>query len=202
MKISATELFSDLNEQYFLLQKNRLTKRFFRWSAAGLIFLLTNCQDQPDPEPPQYQVDARVDSYVQVFRQEAQKRGKVLTIDNLIVEFGQTKGQDVCGECQLNAGQTPRIRLKMEASCWTGASEQVRECLVFHELGHCLLRRPHKNTQFPNGPYVSLMNSEDISVYATCLYDIGGDVCDKRPRRAYYLDELFDETTPAPTWAK
>ncbi|MCY7352130.1 MAG: hypothetical protein LH606_15945 [Cytophagaceae bacterium] len=176
--------------------------RFFGWAAVGLTFLLTNCRDRTNPEPPQYRVDARVEPYVQLFRQEARSRGKTLSIDNLTVEFGQAKNQNVCGECQLDAGQPPRILLRLDAPCWTQASEEARECLVFHELGHCLLRRPHKNTLFPNGANVSLMNSGDVSVYATCLYDIGGDVCDKRSRRAYYLDELFDETTPAPAWGR
>jgi len=167
-----------------------------------LIFLIAACRSPLPEEEPQYRVVTEAEPYVRAFAEEAQKRGKTISLSNLIVEFGPVEERDVCGECRLATGQTPRIFLMKNATCWTGASVQARECLVFHELGHCLFHRAHKNNTFPNGAYVSLMNRNDVAVYATCLYDIGGDVCDKRSRREYYLDELFDESTPVPAWGK
>ncbi len=169
-----------------------------------LLLTALSCQQPADvpSQPAYYSVATELEPYVQRFRDEAQKRGKPIAINNLIVEFGQTSQQDVCGECTLEPGKTPRVVLTQNALCWQQASAQARECLVFHELGHCLLKRPHLTKQFPNGSFVSLMNPDDRTVYATCTYPIGNDGCDKRPRRAYYMDELFDNSTPTPAWGQ
>lgn len=175
---------------------------------APVLFLLlvatTNCQPRnqpkPDPEPVQYTVPAEVEPYVQRFRDEMGKRGPIPATNNLIIRFGLTRGSDACGECALESGKTPRITLSPDAYCWRNASDYERECLVFHELGHCLLNRSHRTGRFPNNAYVSLMNPDDRAVYATCVYPIGNDVCDKRPRRDYYLDELANPATPTPAW--
>lgn len=171
-----------------------------------LLLLMTALSCQPPAAAPsapaQYRVPAELEPYVQRFRDEAVKRGKVVATDNLIIEFGQPSLNDACGECVLEAGKTPRIVLTKNAICWQQVSPQERECLVFHELGHCLLKRSHVSTQFPNGAFVSLMNPDNRAVYATCPYPIGNDDCDKRPRRDYYVDELFNADTPVPAWGR
>lgn len=167
------------------------------------IVALLSCQrSQPEPEPAQYSVPAEVEPYVQRFRDETKKRGQTLPTDNLIITFGPTQGSDVCGQCLLESGKTPRITISTDAYCWRSASENERECLVFHELGHCLLNRGHRTERFPNNAYVSLMNPDDRAVYATCAYPIGNDACDKRPRRDYYLDELVNPAAPTPVWGR
>lgn len=171
-----------------------------------LIFLvltgLTGCQSSSSPEPVQYSVPAEVEPYVQSFRDEAKKRNNPVSITNLIVTFGAVQQEDVCGQCILDSGKTPRIILNNDSFCWQQASKDERECLVFHELGHCLLNRAHKADRFPKGMFASLMNPNDTGVYATCRYPIGDDDCDKRPRRDYYIDELFNANTPVPAWAQ
>ncbi len=137
---------------------------------------------------------------MQAFRTEAASRSQSQPVTNLVMAFGPTSGADVCGQCLLDAGQPPRIVLN--ADCWKRASALERECLVFHELGHCLLSRSHRTERFSNNAYVSLMNPDNIGVYAPCDYPIGDDVCDKRPRRSYYIDELFNQNSPAPDWGK
>lgn len=168
------------------------------------ISTLIGCQRDSDsqPEPVQYTVPAEVEPFIQAFRNEAQKRNNAVSTANLIITFGTTQSGDVCGQCLLQSGKTPRITLNNDAFCWQQASQYERECLIFHELGHCLLKREHKTNRFPNGAFVSLMNPDNVDVYATCRYPIGGDECDKRPRRDYYIDELFDSSTPTPTWGK
>ena len=173
-------------------------------SSLFVLLALLSCQPrtQPQPERAQYSVPAEVEPFVQRFRDEIQKRGQKPVTDNLIIAFGETQGSDACGQCLLEAGKTPRITLSPDAYCWRNASENERECLVFHELGHCLLNRSHRSNRFPNNAYVSLMNPDDVSVYAACRYPIGNDDCDKRARRSYYLDELVNAATPAPVWGK
>ena len=173
-------------------------------SLLTMVSLLScqRSQPNPDPEPAQYSVPAEVEPYVQRFRAETQKRGQALVIDNLIITFGKTRGSDACGQCFLESGKTPRVILSADSFCWQQANQNERECLVFHELGHCLLARQHRSDRFPTGAYVSLMNPDDVAIYATCRYPIGNDDCDKRPRRDSYLDELIDPATPTPAWVK
>lgn len=167
----------------------------------SLLFLLS-CHPETVTETVQYSVPASVEPYVQSFRTEAQRRNHPVSTDRLVIDFGDTQGEDVCGRCVLEAGQPPRIILSMDAYCWQQASANEQEGLVFHELGHCLLNRQHRSDHFANRAYVSLMNPDNMGVYATCRYPIGDDDCDKRPRRSYYLDELFNPATTAPDWAK
>jgi hypothetical protein len=70
-------------------------------------------------------------------------------------------------------------------------------------LGHCLLNRMvHREDKLPNGDFASIMNRAEKGLYEVCVYDIGGGDCDKTYRREYYINELFDETTPIPDWGK
>lgn len=167
-----------------------------------LWLLILGCQRSSQPEPVQYSVPADVEPYIQSFRDEAKKRNYAVSTNNLIVTFGPEQKEDFCGQCTLETGKTPRIILTSDSFCWQQANQNERECLVFHELGHCLLKRTHKTDKFSNGAFVTLMNPDNVAIYATCRYPIGGDECDKRPRRDYYIDELFDPATPTPAWAK
>lgn len=167
-----------------------------------LFSAVLGCQSSSQPEPAQYSVPTELEPYIQSFREQASQRNVSVSTTNLIVTFGATQGEDICGQCVLESGKPPRITLNSDEYCWKNASENERECLVFHELGHCLLKQTHKPDRFPNGAYVSLMNPDDVAIYATCHYPIGGDVCDKRYRRSYYIDELFDPATATPAWGK
>lgn len=167
-----------------------------------LLVAALGCQRPAEPEPIQYSVPADVEPYVQAFRSAAAQRGQTVKSNNLIVTFGPTQSAGACGQCTRQAGRTPRIVLSTDRECWQSASAEERECLVFHELGHCLLNRDHLSTRFPKGQYVSLMNPDDIGVYAICRYPLGNDDCDKRPRQGYYHDELFKPTTSAPNWGQ
>lgn len=175
-------------------------------SVFTLLLLLSalSCRPAPeaDPEPKQYQVPAEVEPYVERFREAARQRGRAIPADNLIITLGVPRSQAACGQCLRQPGQTPRITLSTNALCWKDASTEEREALVFHELGHCWLNRDHRDDRFPTNAFVSLMNAGDVSVYAVCRYPINDDACDKRPRRPYYHDELFDPATPAPAWSR
>lgn len=66
-----------------------------------------------------------------------------------------------------------------------------REVMLFHELGHGLLKREHINDLFISGDPKSIMHPTRIPNYTGL--DIG--------RRVYYMDELFNPNTIAPEWA-
>ncbi len=177
-----------------------------QWSVRVLLLLLAACAGKEAPQPV-YQVPDDLAPYIQKFTDEARLRGKDIAITNLIVTFGPTTSDDVCGMC-LPGSRDPngqvRIVLSNDPYCWQELTPEDREELVFHELGHCVLgRTAHRNDRLPNGDYASLMNARGTGLYTRCVYDIGGgNDCDRRYRRGYYLDELFNENTPPPDWAK
>ena len=174
--------------------------------CVRLLILLAACSGKEAPEPV-YQVPGEVEPYIQQFITEARLRGKEMAITNLVVTFGPTVSSDVCGACLPGSadpnGQV-RIVLSNDPYCWQELTPEDREELVFHELGHCVLGRiAHRNDRLPNGDYASLMNGIGTGLYTRCVYDIGGgNDCDRRYRRQYYLDELFDENMPPPDWGK
>jgi hypothetical protein len=71
----------------------------------------------------------------------------------------------------------------------------MKEDLIFHELGHGLLGRNHLNTTLENGDWKSIMCGGDK------VNDRSWNINYKGMRRAYYVDELFDESTSAPDFS-
>ena len=170
------------------------------------LLLLAGCRE---PEPaPIYLVPDEVEPYVSAFVEEARLRGMEISVSNLVVDFGTTENPGACGECRHvpnRPERQKRIVLSTRSVCWAYATPQAREALIFHELGHCLLNRNHRDDQLPNGDYASLMNSSYNRLYEPCAYDLEGDngkSCNQTFKRPYYLNELFDETTPVPAWAQ
>lgn len=55
-----------------------------------------------------------------------------------------TLGTDEMAGACLNAGAARKTPVFLSYhSQWNGLSESVREALIFHEMGHCLLAAPH-----------------------------------------------------------
>jgi hypothetical protein len=169
-----------------------------------LFFLLIatlSCQKQP-LEPTVYQIDKELQPYVTIFTDEAKKRGIEIKYENLIMTFDSTS-TNLCGKCTKQPAEGQRtIIIKKDFLCWKGVPKQNQEALVFHELGHCLLGRSHRDDLLPNKADASLMNSNSYGPYQPCIYAINGDECNRTPRRTYYIDELFNEKTSVPDWAK
>ena len=156
--------------------------------------LFVACQGEV-PEIKVYEVPAELQPYVDLFEQEAAKRGQNITIDNLRVLYeGDLLDGTAAGTCTYPHvdNPIPTIRFDTASVNWTN-NEYSREILVFHELGHCVLnRRVHRDDNLPNGNYASIMRSTGSQLYGGAMNNF---------KRDYYLDELFDEETPAPDWA-
>lgn len=169
------------------------------------IFLvyLTGCHRELEPTHTLiYRVPEEIAPFVEQFKTEASQRGKTLISNDLIIQFGKTGAENICGESLIRPNQTPVITISIDPTCWQSAYKEAKEALIFHELGHSLLKRAHRNDKLPDGSYASLMNFDDVGIYSTCVYPISDSPCDKRPRRAYYMDELFESGTSIPAWAK
>jgi hypothetical protein len=162
----------------------------------GMVVLAFSCTE----EPLVFRVDPELLPYLQTFYAEAELRGIEFKEENLILEFGTT-ADEICGQSTTLKGGQRKVVIIKDSNCWLDAPTQDREALVFHELGHSLLGRSHRNDTFTSGDAVSLMHGLNQGPYSPCVYDLGGDgSCDKTSRRSYYLNELFDPSTPAPDW--
>ena len=163
-----------------------------------LISLLIGCGSDGYVEAIIYDVPEEVQPYVDQFIAEAKAHGQEIVIDNLIIELTtpvENGGQFVCGVTYGEIiGQTQnRIVIDTECLAWRH-SDRSREILVFHELGHAILFRNHRTDKLPNNDFASIMVGTTWNIDDFYIFDT--------EKRQYYIDELFDSSTPIPDWAE
>lgn len=118
------------------------------------------------------------ESYVSSFEESAHARGVDLAIADLVIEFGTPAAPTADATCYQGGNTVPRIVIDQKK--WDAMPEAKRTALLFHEMGHCVLDRPHLDgAKSGSSCPVSVMNSYTLS--ATC-YSSNED---------YYLSELF-----------
>jgi hypothetical protein len=134
---------------------------------------------------------------LQRFEDSAAVRGKNFDLQNtgLIMEFANLK-DNTAG---LTHYEHP-IRIEFDRDYWNkisnnAGSDLMKEDLVFHELGHGLLNRKHLNTTLENGDWKSIMCGGDK------VNGRSWNINYKGMRRLYYINELFNESTPAPDFS-
>jgi len=121
--------------------------------------------------------------YFAQFEEEAAQRGESIDLRSLglTATIEELHPEDVAGVCNYSSRNPNHIGI--DETFWNRAADNWREMVVFHELGHCVLARGHREDAFSNGLCVSIMRS-------------GVEDCRDAYRnstRAYYLDELFNE---------
>ena len=164
---------------------------FFLFICSSFLFFIS-CKD-----PKEFSIDSTFVDYLQRFENEGTARGRSFNpqANGLIIEFGNLSNNDA----GLTHFEKP-VRIQIDKTYWNAISNSagadlMKEDLIFHELGHGLLGREHLNFTLKNGDWKSIM--------------CGGTKVDNRSwninywgmRRKYYLDELFNESTPAPYFA-
>lgn len=169
---------------------------------TSFLFLLFVFGCSKDPEfRPVYDVPEEFQPFIDTFISEAASRGFTYEIKNLIIKYDETIDVPFCGQCNsnsLNADVQKIITINPNIQCWF--TDEEKETFFVHELGHCVLGRLHDDRLLPNGDPRSLMAASRLDVYSICIYQVDDQECDKRYKRSYYLDELFDETTLVPHW--
>lgn len=120
-----------------------------------------------------------------IFESEANTRGKK-------IDFGSTEIQIKENLGGAGFSDVEKKIVFLDKVTWDSFNNLEKESLLFHELGHLLLGRPHQNLRFGNGEYVSMMRAGDAGKVQGIDYQ--GD------KRKYYLDELFNEKTSKPIW--
>ena len=129
-------------------------------------------------------VDKALWIHFQSFENEGAKRG--LNIDLASAEISgvieKINEDQVVGQCNYYSHRPNHVTI--DQTFWNQASAIYREYVVFHELGHCYLGRPHNETALSNGVCTSIMNSGTGNCVSR--YSVSS--------RSNYLDELFDRS--------
>ena len=94
------------------------------------------------------------------------------------------------GKCKTN-GWLKKITINKKH--WNRLDSLQKELLIFHELGHCILGRGHRNEKFPNDECISILDGKEEGFDCSNNYY-------SPSWRTYYLDELFDPFSPIPEW--
>ena len=163
-----------------------------------LILLVCGCQGE-DEFIPDYEVAEEAQVHVSSFFSIAADKGFAFDTSNLIVryanELNDRNGDPICGNASgmLTGERQNVVVLDPECLAWRH-SETTREILIFHELGHIFLERIHFNELLPNGDYASIMFGGNWSILKYYSED--------QTKRDYYINELFDPSTPVPDWSK
>lgn len=151
-----------------------------RWVGLAALLWLTGCGTN------QYDVGP-FESYVRTFRAERVHYGEDKEIPRLRMSFKEvTEGlQGLCSfepnvkfDGLLSFELVPTVYIDPDA--WNSSDDWDREALVMHELGHCLLGRPHDSRVKESGIPRSLMYPTKMQ---TRVYET---------HRAYFLEELFN----------
>lgn len=149
-----------------------------------LVLTLTGCGSGLDT----HVQDPEFTPYVERFVARAAERDVVVS-PNITVQFTEDSLDDddegkAMARCYRGFGARYVV---VARNYWDKMHDLQREEVIFHELGHCLLDRPHRNEERFNVP-CSLMNGTGLPYIA----DYGS-------HKENYLDELFGKRTTCAT---
>ena len=151
-------------------------------SIVLLAFLIIGCGPKLDL--------GQFEPLVREFQVEGQKRlGIPININALIVkraELQDDSGDILEGECIMGPFVTPTIYVNRLT--WPYMDPYQQRAVLFHELGHCILLRPHKDTMelFTTGFWTSQRPTSLMNTYVPFGYFSSSTYLK-------YLDELFLE---------
>jgi len=129
---------------------------------------------------PALAIDPEFQTYIERFEKVSGEMGEPIRIADLSVRFGATERPTETGACAWNENETPTITINPDT--WEKRkSDSDRQLILFHELGHCVLKRNHDSEFVANsGKPLSLMYPtlideriymEDIESYHRKLFD-------------------------------
>lgn len=119
--------------------------------------------------------------YFQAFKEKALEYNIEVDYDatNVTAEIKIIDEGSVAGSCTTNGHDLTHITI--DQNFWNQASHLLREMVIFHELGHCILGRGHREDSFSNGVCRSIMRSG----LGTCMDAYIPE------NRDYFIQELF-----------
>ena len=166
-------------EPRYMPRQSTKIKQAILLCIAGM---LINCQHENVQIYP-----ADFEYYVDEFFHQAVLHGREMHPANFdfSIEFGDIDDQNAAVCNTLNK------RITVDEEYWKTLDTLQQEALIFHELGHCLLRRPHNNAISANICNSFMFGHQDIQ----CSHNYYSQLW-----REYYLDELFHSINIFPDW--
>ena len=157
---------------------------------SGLCVLLQVCSNSRSTSIP-----LQVQPHLAEFMAQAKQRGVTIDTTGLTIVFvdslNDEEGNPVNGKYIRWKFPYRQDIIELDTTQYWWTHHYSREKVIFHELGHCLLHREHRFDTFRRGLPRSIMGETKTHTYEVIpLY------------RKYYMDELFDATTPDPCWTK
>ena len=132
-----------------------MNKTLFRcFSLSLIIVLFIGCSE----EPPEIDVDPVFQEFVDEFVEIAATFGQDIDFSDtgLSIQFRDVVDRGSSGVCLGNH------QIEIETAFWAGLTDDDKQGLIFHELGHCELDRPHRNDMLANGEWSSRMRGFPI----------------------------------------
>ena len=151
----------------------------FSWLLRGIkflagtasIFLLFACGQLVRKTGP-------FEPYVKSFEKDAATVHKAVSVNFIEMKFGELPAETLA-LCSLGMG-VPLITVN--ENLWAGLNEIQRQLVIYHELGHCVLKKNHENEDLKIAGArmkLSIMNQHPL------------DLLDYSNFREEYLAELF-----------
>jgi len=123
-------------------------------------------------------MDKAFEPYIELFNSEMSGRGHFVDLSKVKISFDNLDKQ--IATCYYGIEFLKII--KVDKFWWKQLTREEKEATIFHELGHCVLRRRlHTDSIYSNGCPLSLMHSSHT--LKDCYFK----------NRSKYLDELFSE---------
>jgi predicted metal-dependent hydrolase len=160
-----------------------------RFSLLAFILVFTACKK--DRSFNNFSAEETSTSYANVpkqlwdyfarFEEEARRRGYDINLnqENITAEIMEISQNGVAGSCTYSSHAPNHIII--DQSFFNQTNDLYREMVIFHELGHCVLYRGHREETYPDGTCVSIMRSG----LSGCFDNY------RTTTRAAYMDELF-----------
>ncbi len=134
-------------------------------------------------DEPEIAIDPALQGILNDFAEEAASRGLLVDYEslNLTARLQTVTRAGVAGFC--SSSEEGSREIVVDRNFWNFAVPIQQELVVFHELGHCILGRGHRDDLDDMGNCVSIMHTTADN----CLDSFNSMT------RSQYLDELFSE---------
>lgn len=139
-----------------------------------------NPTGNPHSTNPEVVVDPELVDYLDAFRDEGEKRGWTIDISKISATLIERDNSTYTGLCSFDGRNYNSIVI--DQAIWKTLDPFMKELVMFHELGHCVLERSHREVIFTDGTCGSIMRSG----LGTCFDNYNTNT------RISYLNELYD----------
>ena len=125
-------------------------------------------------------IDPEFEPYVTRFISLSQKTNRPMNSANVGIQFDDNMDSQTLGICSYGS-----MEIRINSKLWKKLSPSSKEMLIFHELGHCILKRDHieksvRSSDAGDTIQISIMASRD---FRSIIYERNYEI---------YISELFN----------